>query len=198
MYVPHVTVVYYPTATANIMTSNYTPDMLRCYLVLDPRAWTMYLISDTVVQGWCCMYWYAIPLFYQCCMRHGQRLPGVNHLTYHIITSNYVPDMITCYPGYRNEELEPFNSISGIVVQEWWYMYWYAIIRFYECYMRDGSRLIGGVSPHRPRHHLRLHLRHAQLLPFDLVISKSLNYVPHQWCSGPRMMAQVCVLCPTV
>jgi len=44
------------------------------------------------------MYGYAIviPLFCECCMRHGQCLKGVGNLIHHSPTSNYTPDMIRC------------------------------------------------------------------------------------------------------
>ena len=37
--------------------------------ILEPRAWTMDLISGVVVQWWWGTYGYAIPLFYECYMR---------------------------------------------------------------------------------------------------------------------------------
>ena len=56
------------------------------------------------------MYGYAIPLFYEWYMRHGPRLTEVDHPIDHSMTSNYTPDMLSCYPGYRTQELEPCTS----------------------------------------------------------------------------------------
>ena len=173
---PRLTCVDHPTDPC--MTSNYTPDMLKCYLsfqtqeleqctssvvewskdgntymdmlstvswalyeawstsdrgesshrplydlqlhprhaqmlprILEPvRARTVYLISGWVVPGWWYMYGYAVPLFHECYMRHVPCLTGVDHLTDHTTTPNYTPDMISCYPGFRNQELEPCTS----------------------------------------------------------------------------------------
>ena len=55
--------------------------------------------------------------------------------TNHGMTPNYTTDMLSCYPGFRNQEVEPCSSISGVLVQGWWYTYGYAIPLFYECYM---------------------------------------------------------------
>ena len=56
------------------------------------------------------MYGYGIPLFYECYMKHELRLTGLDHPIYSHITANYTPDMISCYPGYWNKELESFSS----------------------------------------------------------------------------------------
>jgi len=62
------------------------------------------------------MYGYAIPLFYECYMRHGPRLIGVNQSTDHSMTSNYTLGMLACYPGFWTHELESCTSVVG-----WWF-----------------------------------------------------------------------------
>ena len=52
------------------------------------------------------MYGYAITLLYECYMRNGTYLTKVNHPIDHSMTSNYTPDIFSCYPGYRTQELE--------------------------------------------------------------------------------------------
>ena len=74
------------------------------------RAWTMHLISDIVVKWWWSMYGYYIPLFYEYYIRYGACLTGVDYHTDHSIISNYAPDMLSCYPGFQNQELEPCTS----------------------------------------------------------------------------------------
>ena len=75
---------------ADNITSNYTSDMLSCYTgFVEPRAWTMYHIRGVVVQGWWYMYGYSILLFYQCYMRYGPCLIGVDPPTDHYMISNY-------------------------------------------------------------------------------------------------------------
>ena len=64
--------------------------------ILEPRAWTMVLISGVVVQGWWCRYKYTIPPFYECYISHGPRLIGVDHPTYHHMTSNCTPAILSC------------------------------------------------------------------------------------------------------
>ena len=56
------------------------------------------------------MYEYVIPLFYECSMRHVPCLTGMDHLTDHNITSKYIQDRLSCYPGCRNPEIEPWTS----------------------------------------------------------------------------------------
>ena len=98
---------------------------------------TLDIGANVVVQGWWYMYGYNILLFHECYMRHRPRLIGMNHHTDHCMTSNYTPaSMLSCYPGFHNQEVEPCTSISGVVVQEWWYMYEYALSLSYECYLK--------------------------------------------------------------
>ena len=56
------------------------------------------------------MYGYTMPLFYECYMRYGPHLTGVDHAMDHIITSNYTPDVISGYPGSSVYKLEPWPS----------------------------------------------------------------------------------------
>ena len=77
----------------HIMTSNYTPDMLSCYgsvcWVLEPRAQTIHLSSDIVVQWPWYMYGYAIPLLCECYIRCEQCLTGVGNPIHHNMTQAY-------------------------------------------------------------------------------------------------------------
>ena len=56
------------------------------------------------------MYGYANTLLYECYMRHGQHLTAMDHSTNHWMTSNYVPGMLRCYPGFQTQELELYTS----------------------------------------------------------------------------------------
>ena len=80
--------------------------------ILQSRGWTMDLIRSVVVKSlwWWHRYGYDIPLLYEYYMRHGPRLTGVDHPTDHIMTWNYTPDILICYPGYWNQELAPCTS----------------------------------------------------------------------------------------
>ena len=46
------------------------------WILEEPRAWTMLLISGVVVHGWWHRYGYAIAPLYECSMRHGICLTG--------------------------------------------------------------------------------------------------------------------------
>ena len=71
----------------------------------------MILVSGVVGQGWWCRYGYGSRLFHECYMRHGPYLTGVDHPLDHGGTSNYTPYILSCYPGYWNQEfLEPWTS----------------------------------------------------------------------------------------
>ena len=73
--------------------------------ILEPRAsWTVVLISGVVVQWWWRRYWYGITLFYECYMRHGPGLTGVDHPTDHIMTINFTTDMHSCYSCFQNQD----------------------------------------------------------------------------------------------
>ena len=74
---------------------------------LEPRAWTMYFISGFVVQGWWYLYGYAIPLFCECVMMHGQHLIWLGNPRGDSMTSNYTLDMFRGFVAFWNQELEP-------------------------------------------------------------------------------------------
>ena len=164
--------------------------------ILEPTK-SMDIISDVVVQGWWHMYRYTVPLFYECYMRYGPHLTGVDHPTDHIMASNYTPDMLSLLPWFLEPRAWTMDLISGVVVQGWWYMCGYAIPLFYECYMRAWTTPDVGGSPLRPYHDLQLHPRHAQTVILVLRTKMSLNCAPLQWCGGPRMMIHVWIYCPT-
>ena len=81
--------------------------------ILEIGAWTMALINGAVFQGWEYGYIYAIPLFCEYYMRHIPPLTGMDHPLDQTVTTNNTPDIIRCYPGFRNQELEPY--ISSVV-----------------------------------------------------------------------------------
>ena len=93
------------------------------------------------------------------------------------------------------------DIISGVVLaQGWWHRYGYAISLFYECYisMMHGPRPTAGwITPQpTPWHPTTPQTYLGCYYPgFSL---KSLNNVPHQWCSFPRLMIHVWICCPTV
>ena len=66
----------------------------------DKRACVIYPISPIVAQGRWHRYEYAIPLFYECYMRHGPHLTGVNHPADHIMIFNCTPYLFSYYPSY--------------------------------------------------------------------------------------------------
>ena len=74
------------------------------------RAWIMVLISGIVVQEWWCRYEYTILPFHEFYMKHGPPLIGVDHPTDTHMSTNYTPAILSCYPGYWNQELEPWSS----------------------------------------------------------------------------------------
>ena len=43
-------------------------------------------------------------------MRHGPLLIGVDHSPDHNLTTNYTPEILSCYIGYWNQEHEPWTS----------------------------------------------------------------------------------------
>ena len=74
--------------------------------ILELRAWTMIFISNVVFQEWWCRYGYAIPPLHEYYVSHVPRLTWVDHPLYHHMTSNYTQDILSCYPGYWNQDLE--------------------------------------------------------------------------------------------
>ena len=168
--------------------------MFSCYTAgfQGERARTMSLIRGVMAHGGWYIYGYAITLFHECYMRHGLHLTGVKHPTDHSMTWNYTSDMLSYYPVFLENRAWKMSLISGVVVQGWQYIYGYAIRLF--------MSVICGMdywTPVRQRHELQLHNWHGQLL--SLVFEeKSMNNVPHQWCSGPRMMIYVSICYFTV
>ena len=126
-----------PTDQNHNIISNYTPE--KCSAII------LYIGTGVVVvaQGWWYMYGYTIPLFYELYTGHGPHMMVMNHHTDHYMTSNYTQDMLSCIPGVQNQELWPCTSISGVVVQWWWYIYWYTFPLSYKCYMIHVSYLPG-------------------------------------------------------
>ena len=51
-----------------------------------------------------------LPTFHEYYMRHGPRLTCVDHPTNPCMTSNYAPDMLSCYPSFQTQEIEPCTS----------------------------------------------------------------------------------------
>ena len=142
-------------------------DMLRCCpgIVGWLRAWTMHIISGIVVQGWWYIYEYDIRLFHENYKRYGPRMIWVDLPIDHCMTSNYNSDMLNCYPGFQNPELDhiPHQWCCGsrMMTKVLWICYhtiWWVL---YETWTMSDS---GGL-PHRPLYDFQLHLRHTQLLP---------------------------------
>ena len=79
--------------------------------ILEPRVWTMGLISGVMTQEWCTRYGCSILLFHECYKRHGPHLTWVDHSAAKSMTSYYTLDMIRCYTGYWNQEFESCTSI---------------------------------------------------------------------------------------
>ena len=107
-------------------TTNWPPTTARTCLAVpwlfDPRSWTMDTTGSVVVQGRWYMSRCAIPLFYQCYMRHWPSLKRVNHPTDYSMTSNYSPNMLSCYPGFQNgnpEECTSWYCVPRKMTQVW-------------------------------------------------------------------------------
>ena len=133
------------------------------YYVLWSRAWTMYIIIGVVIQVWWYLYVFDIQPFYECYMRHGSCLTGLDHLIDHGMTSNYIPDILNCYPRYMNQELEPWASSvvqwsrDDITCMD---ILLHHVMSVYEAWTTSDRVW----SPHTPRHELQLQPRHDQLL----------------------------------
>ena len=142
-----------------------TPQTYSSAVNLDIRTRRLNHTSGVVVQGWWYRYGYGSPLFRKCYLRHGPLLTGVDHPTDDSMISNYNPDMRSYYPDFRNEEFEPCtlsvvwlsnNNDAGMdmVSHHLWVLY-----QLWTMFDRGGST-------HIPHHDLKLHPRHAQLLPW--------------------------------
>ena len=91
---------------------DYKPHLRDAQLlpwIFKPRAWTMLIISGAVVQGWWFRYGYGIPPVHDCYMSHEICLPGLDQVLDHHMTTIYTPDMLDCYPDFRNKELESWS-----------------------------------------------------------------------------------------
>ena len=96
--------------TDHIMTSNYTLDMLSCYPDTHRRAWTMDLSSGVGVQWWWWMSGYTISVFYDCYISHVPPLKRGDHPRDNGMTSDYTPNMLNCYSGFRIGDPEQCTS----------------------------------------------------------------------------------------
>ena len=83
----------------------------------------MDVISGIVVYEQWKRYVYAIPLFYECYLNHELSLTEVDHPLDHTMTSNFTPDMLSCYAGFRIKSLNhgPRQWCSGLttMTQVW-------------------------------------------------------------------------------
>ena len=116
--------------------------LINSWSVMWP-AWilsTCLLVFVMVDQTHTCIHWWTERGVNTC----------MDHPIDHIMTSNYTPDMLSCY-GPVPWVLEPRPQIihlsSDIVVKGPWYMYGYAITLLYECYIRYGQFLTGVGNP---------------------------------------------------
>ena len=88
------------------------------------------------------------------------------------------------------------DLVSGVVVQGWWCRYVCAIpplatIMWVMNYIWQGCNTPQTTAWPQNTPQIRL------AVTLDIGI-KSLNHIPHQWCSGPRMMIPVWTCYPTI
>ena len=146
----------------------------------------MNLVSGVVVGGWWYMYGHDIPLLYECyCYtRQEPSLTGLDRPIDQHMTSNYTPDMLSCYPRYWNQELESCRwRIGSRMMMQIWICY--PIV--YEYYMMYGPCLIGVDHPQTnawPQTTPQI----CSAVTLNVGTKSFLNHGPHQWCSDPRMM----------
>ena len=107
-HIPHLTGMDHPLD--HNMTSNHTQTCSSVTLVFrikslnhGPHQWCSSL--RTMTQVWICY-----PTVNECYMRHELHLAGVDHLIDHHMTTKYTPDILSYYPGYWIQELEPWSS----------------------------------------------------------------------------------------
>ena len=169
----------------------------------------MYLISGIVVSHCLCVLyelwtisdrmmvhlWMWYHTVYECYMRHGPCLTGVNHLIYQWMISNYTPDMLSCYPGSRSLEPEPCT----LSVLQWskdddicMYMLSHCFMSVVWCMDYVWQEWITPQTtpwlPTTPLTCSAITLIYRQ---------KFLHNVTHQWCSGPRKMVLLWISYPT-
>ena len=179
------------------MTSKYTLGLLRCYAIfLEPRAWSMHLISGIMVQGWWYLYGYAIPLFYDYYMTQRKHLTGKDHPKDHSVISNYTQDMLRCYAVFLEPRAWTMYFISGFVVQRWWYLYGYAIPLFCECGMMHGQHLIWLGNPRGDS--MTSNYTLDMFRGFVAFWNQELEPCIHQWGNSPRSMRNVWICYHTV
>ena len=160
------------------------------------RACTMYLISGVVVQWRWHRYGYAIPLLYECYIKHGPHMAGVNHPTGHRLpsTTPQISSAVTLVLGTKslNHEPQKWHSDPSMMINIW-ICYPTVLWVLYDAWTTSDR----GESPHRPQHDLQLHPGHAQILP-SLLKQISLNNMPQQCYSVQRMMIHVWICYLTV
>ena len=92
------------------------------------------------------------------------------------------------------------HLISDVVVYGWWCMFGYAIPLCYDYYMRHGPHLTG--VDYTIDHNITSNYTPDMLSYYHITLvfrsKKTLNSVPHHWCSGPNMMIHVWIYCSTV
>ena len=129
---------------------------------LNIRAWTIDLISSIVVQGWWYLYGHAIPLFYECYMKHVQRLQAwisKQTMSWPPTTTRICSD-VTLH--IRTKSLHhgthQWCSHCGLSMMIPGCI-WYATVLWvlYEAWTLSDR----GGSPHRLRHSLQLHPWHT-------------------------------------
>ena len=97
-------IIFYP------MTPNYTSDILSYYTGYWNKGLEPW--SSSVVY-WCKDDCASIYMLCKCFMgviwEDGSYLTWMDHPTDNSMTSNYSPDILSCYPGYWNQDLEPWS-----------------------------------------------------------------------------------------
>ena len=79
--------------------------------ILEQGVWVMLLVSGIVVQWWWHRDGYGMQPFYEYSMRYGPCLTGMHHpVDHHMTTNDSLDSILSCYPGYWNQELEQCTS----------------------------------------------------------------------------------------
>ena len=124
--------------------------------ILELRAWTMHLISGVVVviEWWWWMDGYNMQPLYECYMRHGPHLIGMNHTTDHFnfMTFNYTQTYLAVTLDIGRTKNHGPHQWACSDTKGWWHRYRYTIPPFHECYMRHGPRLTD--LDHPTYHHM--------------------------------------------
>ena len=130
------------------------------------RAWTMYLISGVVVQGW----WYiCMDMLFYCFMSvlcsmvfiwqgwitsQTTAWPPITPRTCSAVTLSFGKESLNNVPHQRCSDRTKIINLFICYPTVLWVLY-------EDCITCDR-----GESPHRPQHDLQLHPGHAQLLPW--------------------------------